>query len=178
MQGVTSTGDGDIDGATSNTYKPKAGDVGGTLTATASYFDGESAAERHHQEDGCCKARTNAVELDTRNKAPVFGDEDPDTDGVQNTMATRKVEENTEALAGATGTLTQTTTPWTDDNSADNVGAAVDGHRHQGQRLSRDADLQPGRGRCGQVPGAAGQRPDRGCRRGRSWTTRPRTPTW
>ena len=40
--------------------------------------------------------------MDTRNKAPVFGDEDPDTDGVQNTMATRKVEENTEALAGAT----------------------------------------------------------------------------
>ena len=37
---VTSTGDGDFTGATSDTYKPKAGDVGGTLTATASYFDG------------------------------------------------------------------------------------------------------------------------------------------
>ena len=37
------------------------------------------------------------MELDSRNEPPVFGDEDPDTDGVQNAMATRKVEENTEA---------------------------------------------------------------------------------
>ena len=33
---------GTITGATSDTYTPKAGDVGGALTATASYFDGES----------------------------------------------------------------------------------------------------------------------------------------
>ena len=31
---------GDITDAKSDTYTPKAGDVGGTLTATASYFDG------------------------------------------------------------------------------------------------------------------------------------------
>ena len=37
---VTSTDEGDITGATSDSYKPKAGDVGGILTATASYFDG------------------------------------------------------------------------------------------------------------------------------------------
>ena len=30
-----------IAGATSDTYTPKAGDVGGMLTATASYFDGQ-----------------------------------------------------------------------------------------------------------------------------------------
>ena len=38
--GVTRTPDGEV--ATSDTYTPKAGDVGGILTATASYFDGES----------------------------------------------------------------------------------------------------------------------------------------
>ena len=36
------TPNGPITGATSDTYTPKAGDVGGTLTATASYFDGHS----------------------------------------------------------------------------------------------------------------------------------------
>ena len=40
------------------------------------------------------------MELDTRNKAPVF-DLDEDEDGDRDTMVTRKVEENTEALAGA-----------------------------------------------------------------------------
>ncbi len=39
-------------------------------------------------------ADIKAVERDTRNKPPVFGDEDPDTAGVQNATATRKVEEN------------------------------------------------------------------------------------
>ena len=34
---------GPIAGATSDTYTPKAGDVGGTLTATASYTDGDEA---------------------------------------------------------------------------------------------------------------------------------------
>ena len=39
----------------------------------------------------------NVVAVDTRNKAPVFEDQDTETDGVQNTATTRKVEENTEA---------------------------------------------------------------------------------
>ena len=73
--------------------------------------------------------------MDTRNKAPVF-DLDEDEDGDRDTMVTRKVEENTEALAGATDEADAD-----DDNAADaagdNVGAAVDGHRHQGRRLSR-----------------------------------------
>ena len=34
-----------------------------------------------------------------RNKAPVFDDQDTETDGVQNTETTRKVEENTKAIA-------------------------------------------------------------------------------
>ena len=43
------------------------------------------------------KAADNAVELDTRNKAPVF-DLDEDEDGDRDAMVTRKVEENTKAL--------------------------------------------------------------------------------
>ena len=41
----------------------------------------------------------NKVAVDTRNKPPVFEDQDTETDGVQNTTTTRKVEENTEAVA-------------------------------------------------------------------------------
>ena len=40
VDGVTATLDGPITGATTDSYKPKAEDVGGILTATASYFDG------------------------------------------------------------------------------------------------------------------------------------------
>ena len=40
------------------------------------------------------------VAADTRNLPPKFEDQDTDTDGVQNTMTTREVEENTKALAG------------------------------------------------------------------------------
>ena len=120
VEDVTATGDGNINGATSDTYKPKAGDVGGTLTATANYFDGQNAltdATKRTAGEGA----DNAVELDTRNKPPVFGDEDPDTNGVQNTMATRKVEENTEALAGEADDDADDT-----DAPGDNVGAAVE----------------------------------------------------
>ena len=39
---------GDITVSTSDTYTPKAGDVGGTLTVTATYFDGQSAPRRHY----------------------------------------------------------------------------------------------------------------------------------
>ena len=37
------------------------------------------------------------VAVDTRNREPVFDDQDEDTDGVQNEVTTRKVAENTEA---------------------------------------------------------------------------------
>ena len=116
---VTRTSNGDITGATSDTYKPKAGDVGGTLTATASYFDGVSAPDATEKKMAP-KAATNAVELDTRNKPPVF-DLDEDEDGDRDTMVTRKVEENTEAVAADDVLANE------DDleNVADNVGAAV-----------------------------------------------------
>ena len=71
--------------------------MGGILTATASYFDGESAltppTPRRRRR---LKVADNAVELDTRNKPPVF-DLDEDEDGDRDAMVTRKVEENTEA---------------------------------------------------------------------------------
>ena len=60
-------GSNDIEDATSDTYTPVAGDVGDTLTATASYLDGHSAADdtkKMAEEDSA-----NAVERDTRNKA-------------------------------------------------------------------------------------------------------------
>ena len=76
------------------------------LTATASYTDGQATMKMMG------KASANPVRLDSRNKPPVFGDEDPDTEGVQNATATRKVEENTKALAGMD-----------DDDAADNSPA-------------------------------------------------------
>ena len=39
----------------------------------------------------------NGVAVDTRNRPPVFDDQDDDTDGVQNDEATRKVAENAAA---------------------------------------------------------------------------------
>ena len=111
VPGVTSTGDGNITGATTDTYKPVAGDVGGILRATASYFDGQNAPAETTKKMANADA-DNPVQLDTRNKAPVFGDEDP-TDGVQNAMATRKVEENTKALAGTNDDDANTDAPAT-----------------------------------------------------------------
>ena len=100
--------------ANSDTYTPVAADVGDTLTATASYFDGHSAADtaKKEAEEGAA----NEVERDTRNKPPVFGDEDPDTAGVQNATATRTVEENTAADASDDSAT---------DDAGDNVGGEV-----------------------------------------------------
>ena len=53
--------------------------MGGTLMAKASYFDGESAVGATTKKIAM-KIADNDVELDTRNKAPVFDlDEDEDT---------------------------------------------------------------------------------------------------
>ena len=112
---IPGTADGAITDATSDTYTPKAGDVGGTLTATASYFDGESAADATTKKTAP-KAADNDVAEDTRNQPPMFGDEDLDMDGVQNTMAMRNVEENTEANAADDSAS---------DVADDNVGSVV-----------------------------------------------------
>ena len=101
-----------IAGATSETYVPVTGNVGSSLIATASYTDG--------QDDGQNATATtaNAVAADTRNRAPVFDDQDPVADGVQNDEATRSVDENTEAVA------TDDADTATDD-AGDNVGSPV-----------------------------------------------------
>ena len=108
--GITATEPGDIAGATSDTYTPKAGDFRGTLMATASYFDGQSAPDASKKT--AMKGADNAVVADTRNRAPVFEDQDTEADGVQNTETTRKVEENAVAVDDST----------TDDSADDNVG--------------------------------------------------------
>ena len=110
--GAATTTQGDIEDANSNTYTPVAGDVGGTLTATASYTDGHGSGK------SVARAAANEVAVDTRNRAPVFEDQDAETDDVQNESTTRKVGENTEALAtddAATDT----------DATADNVGGVI-----------------------------------------------------
>ena len=61
----------------------------------------------------------NMVEADTVNRVPVFGDEDLETDGVQNDAAVRKVDEGTEAVATDDNLEVAT------DDEADNVGAPV-----------------------------------------------------
>ena len=110
-------GSDDIEGATTDTYTPKAADVTNnvTLVAEASYTDG------HGPTQTAMGTAANAVAADTRNRAPVFGDEDPETDGVQNDMAARKVEENTKALAGADDDDASDAT----DAAGDNVGLPV-----------------------------------------------------
>ena len=94
-----------IEDANSATYTPVAGDVGNTLRARASYTDGEG-------EDNAVGTAASDVTVDTRNRAPVFQDQDAETDGVQNESTTRKVAENTKALA--------------DDDAADATDAAGD----------------------------------------------------
>ena len=83
------------------------------LRATATYKDGFG-------EDTATKESVEVNE-DTRNRAPVFVDQDTETEGKQNETATREVEENTKALAGADDDDDAAA----DDNAADNVGSAV-----------------------------------------------------
>ena len=84
----------DIAKATSATYKPVKGDADPDrmfLQATASYTDG------HGEDKTAMGTSANEVALDTRNRPPVFDDQDEDTMGVQNDEATREVAENTAA---------------------------------------------------------------------------------
>ena len=119
-----------INGANSDTYTPVEDDVGDMLRARASYTDGEG------DDKSASGAATIAVAKDTRNKAPVFVDQDTETDGVQNTETTRKVEENTGALAGTDDDDADT------DGSADNVGSPVTANDPRPQR--RPVDLHAG----------------------------------
>ena len=130
----TTAGDvvGDIPGATSDTYTPKAGDVGGALTATAMYFDGQnmpSDTTNNTNKRMAVNAPPPNVERDTRNKAPVFGDEDPDTSGVQNERGHQEGGGEHHGQRWCSGCC----------------------HRQQGWRDSGAATVQSNRDRCGQV---------------------------
>ena len=99
----------------SDTYTPTADDVGDTLTARAMYTDGQGAMKSAEGQ------AADMVAADTRNKPPVFVDQDSEMDGVQNESTERKVEENIKALAGADDDDADDAT----DASADNVGSPV-----------------------------------------------------
>ena len=82
-----------IKGAASDTYTPVAFDVTDTLVAVALYTDG-SPNEADAPKDFAMMVTANTVLADTRNKAPVFPDQDDEMEGDQ-TDQERSVEENT-----------------------------------------------------------------------------------
>ena len=94
---------GIIEDATSATYMPvvddeaEDSDVGRYLLAVVSYTDAKQNVGEAKDIAGLVSV--NPVAKDTRNRAPVFGDQDSDTPGTQNQSATREVAENTKAKA-------------------------------------------------------------------------------
>ena len=111
-----------IEGAMSDTYTPTEDDEDGMvmLRVRAMYTDGHGAMKN------AMGVSSNAVAVDSRNRAPEFADQDMETDGTQNETAEREVEENTKALAGNVGDAdADDDATTTTDNSADNVGRRV-----------------------------------------------------
>ena len=107
-----------IEGATSASYMPVEGpdadadgksdlsDVGRHLLAVVSYTDAKrnvdsSDAFDEGARDMAGLVSVNPVARDTRNRAPVFKDQDSDTPGRQNQTATREVAENTKGDVGS-----------------------------------------------------------------------------
>ena len=107
-----------IEDETSDTYTPVTANNGVILMVRASYTDGQGAMKS-------AEAATAEVADDTRNKPPVFEDQDTETDGDQSESTTREVEENTKALAGAAGETDADDDAANIDAPADNVGSAV-----------------------------------------------------
>ena len=105
-----------IDKATSATYTPVAGDVDNTLRARASYTDGKGA-------DNAVGQSTSSVAADTRNEAPVFPDQDPDTDGDQLDQERSVAEDATATANGGVGDPV-TATDATDENLTYTLGGA------------------------------------------------------
>ena len=95
--------------------------LGKTLSATATYKDGFG------DETPVTTVRRSLFwsTVDTRNLPPAFVDQDTETKGIQNETATREVEENTKALAGAFGTAIADDDALDADNPADNVGSTA-----------------------------------------------------
>jgi len=103
----------EIDGATSASYTPVAGDVSRFLRATASYTDA-------HGSDKSASVISAQAVAAAYNLAPVFTDEDNDTDGTQ--LAPRDVPENSatdgSANVGDPVVATDTADAETADDSA------------------------------------------------------------
>ena len=79
-----------IDGAMSDTYTPTAADLTDTLTVTATYTDAEGAGA-----EGAGKTATVTtviVAADTKNKAPVFDDQEAERTIAENTPGGRSVD--------------------------------------------------------------------------------------
>ena len=105
-----------IVGATSASYMPVAdevaddSDVGRYLLAVVSYTDAkrnvEGGAFSEDARDKAGLVSVNPVAEDTRNKAPVFEDQDSNTPGTQNQTATREVAESAKAEANVGNAVT------------------------------------------------------------------------
>ena len=102
-----------IENATSATYTPVAGDLDNILRARASYTDGKGA-------DSEVGESANPVAADTRNEAPVFPDQDPDTDGDQLDQERSVAEDATAGNVGGPVTATDAT----DDTLTYTLGGA------------------------------------------------------
>ena len=113
--------DGDIVGATSDTYTPAAGDLSRTLTATASYSDAEGAVDANDAPK-TASLTTVVVAADTRNRAPAFPDQDDETDGDQNTEAERTIAENSATTTALNGGPVPATDPNADDQLTYTLG--------------------------------------------------------
>ena len=84
-----------IKGATSATYTPVVADIGnGSVILTAVVFYTDGSPNMGDAKDVVGLPAMNPVLADTRNKAPVFSDQDPEMDGDQ-TDQERSVRENT-----------------------------------------------------------------------------------
>ena len=106
---------GNIEGATSDTYTPTSADTG-MLTATAMYTDAEGADKTASVDSA------NPVAADTRNKAPVFADQDDVMEGDQNTEAERTIAENSDAGTAVGGGEVIATDPNTGDEVSYTLG--------------------------------------------------------
>ena len=95
MRRLTNADSCAIKDATSDTYTPVTDDIGDTLNAVATYTDG--SPNEGDAKDVVAGEAANTVLADTRNKAPVFPDQDDVMDGRQ-TDQERSVPENVPAI--------------------------------------------------------------------------------
>ena len=104
----------EIEGATSASYTPVSGDVTRFLRATATYTDA-------HGPDKSASVISAQAVASARNLAPVFTDEDTETDGVQ--LNPREVGEDATAGSTTVGAPIPATDT-VDDETADNTALA------------------------------------------------------